>query len=330
MKFLDKTISPLGLGCWPIGGKMFSADGTSLGYTNSNDSDAIKALQAAVANGINLFDTAAAYGAGHSERLLATALKNQPDAFIVTKIGIGIDEQSRTLTGEQLEPESVLPAIDGCLKRLDRECIDVVLLHPNTVPKDQADLIFDEMQNARQLGKLKAFGWSTDIVANANTMNDRDGFKVVEHAMHVLMDAPDMQTLLQSTGLLSLIRSPLAMGLLSGKYTTESTMPKDDIRATKQDWTGYYIDGKPNPEYLTRFDAIRELLQSGGRTTVQGALGWLWGKSISNIPVPGARTVEQVEGLAAAIALGALPDTVMSEIDSLLDDRFVCDGLSPR
>jgi len=145
-----------------------------------------------------------------------------------------------------------------------------------------------------------------------------------------LMDAPDMQTLLQSTGLLSLIRSPLAMGLLSGKYTTESSMPKDDIRATKQDWTGYYIDGKPNPEYLTRFNAIRELLQSGGRTTVQGALGWLWGKSMSNIPVPGARTVEQVEGLAAAIALGALPDTVMSEIDSLLDDRFVCDGLSPR
>jgi len=330
LKFLDKTVSPLGLGCWPIGGKMYGADGTSLGYINSNDSDAIRAIQAALSNGIKLFDTAAAYGAGHSERLLATALKNQPDAVIVTKIGIGIDEATRTLTGEQLEPESVIPAIDRCLKRLDRELIDVVLLHPNTVTLDQANLIFDEIQKARQLGKIASYGWSTDYVANASAMKHRDGFKVVEHAMHVLMDAPDMQTLLHEKGLLSLIRSPLAMGLLSGKYNVESTMPKDDIRATKQDWTGYYIDGKPNPEYLSRFDAIRELLQTGGRTTVQGALAWLWGKSPDNVPVPGARTVEQVEGLAAAIAFGALPGPVMSEIEELLDDRFVSDGTSPR
>ena len=161
-------------------------------------------------------------------------------------------------------------------------------------------------------------------------MKDRDGFSVVEHAMHVLMDAPKMQTLLHDEGLLALIRSPLAMGLLSGKYTTHSIMPKDDIRATKQDWTGYYIDGKPNPEYLTRFDAIRELMQTDGRTPVQGALAWLWGKSANNVPVPGARNVEQVEGLAGAIALGALQETVMTEIDALLDGQFVSDGASPR
>lgn len=309
---------------------MFAADGTSLGYTNSSDSESIKAVQAAVANGIELFDTAAAYGAGHSERLLATALKHQPDAVIVTKIGIGIDERTRLLTGEQLEPGSVLPAIDRCLKRLDRETIDVALLHPNSVPLDQASQIFDEMQSALQLGKIRSFGWSTDYVANVKALKNHDGFCVVEHAMHVLMDAPDMQTLVHDEGLLALIRSPLAMGLLSGKYTAESVMPKNDIRATNQDWTRYYIDGKPNPEYLTRFNAIRELLQSGGRTTVQGALAWLWGKSASNVPVPGARTVEQVEGLAAALAFGALPDTTMSQIDELLDGRFVSDGVSPR
>ena len=309
---------------------MFAADGTSLGYTNSTDKDSIEAIHAGLANGINLFDTAAAYGAGHSERLLATALKGHPDAVVVTKIGIGIDEKTRTLTGEEIEASNVIPAIDRSLKRLERESIDVVLLHPNTIPLEQAQFVFDEMEKARQLGKIKAFGWSTDYVANAKAMKDRDGFKVVEHAMHVLMDAPKMQSVLRDEGLLALIRSPLAMGLLSGKYTAKSTMPQDDIRATKQDWTGYYIDGKPNPEYLTRFNAIRELLQTDGRTTVQGALAWLWGKSANNVPVPGARNVEQVEGLAGAIAHGALSDTVMIEIDALLDGQFVSDGESPR
>ncbi len=330
MKFLDKDISPLGLGCWPIGGKMFAADGTSLGYTNSNDKDSIEAVHAALANGINVFDTATAYGAGHSERLLAVALKDHPDAVVITKIGIGINEKTRTLTGEELEAESVMPAIDNSLKRLERESVDVVLLHPNTVPLEQAGLIFDEMEKARQMGKIQSFGWSTDFVANAKAMQHRKGFSVVEHAMHVLMDAPKMQSLLHDKGLLCLIRSPLAMGLLSGKYTADSTMPADDIRATKQDWTGYYIDGKPNPEYLSRFDAIRELLRSDGRTTVQGALAWLWGKSADNIPVPGARNTGQVEGLAGAIAYGALAPNVMAEIDGLLDGQFISDGESPR
>lgn len=141
--------------------------------------------------------------------------------------------------------------------------------------------------------------------------------------MHVLMDVPDMQTLLHKDGLLNFIMSPLAMGLSSGKDAVDSIIPNDDIRDTKQDWTRYYIDGKPNPEYLTRFNAIRELLQSDGGTTVQGAPASLWGESANNVPVPGARTVEQVGSLAAAIAFGAFPSLVMIEIDALLDGWFV-------
>ncbi len=114
------------------------------------------------------------------------------------------------------------------------------------------------------------------------------------------------------------------MGLPSGKYAVDSIIPKDDIRDTKQDWTRYYIDGKPNPEHLTRFNAIRELLQSDGGTTVQGASASLWGESANNVPVPtSARTVEQVGSLVAAIAFGAFPSLVMIEIDELLDGWFV-------
>ena len=318
MNFLDTAISPLGLGCWPIGGAMFSADGQTLGYANANDKESIQAIQAAVANGITLFDTAAAYGAGHSERLLAKALKGRSDVQIVTKIGIGIDEKTKQLCGDEVLPEQVQPAIDRCCKRLERETIDVVLLHQNGLPVAQAKPLFDEMENARQAGKVRSFGWSTDFTDSALAMAQAPGFVAVEHAMNVLCDAPRMQSALHEHGLHALIRSPLAMGLLSGKYDTDTRMDTKDIRSTSQMWLQYFRESKPNPEFLNRFNAIRELLQTAGRTPVQGALGWLWAKHQNNIPIPGARTVAQVEGLAAALAFGALPGDVANEIDVLV------------
>lgn len=330
MKFLNAEISPLGLGCWPIGGKMYAADGQSLGYSNTNDAESVRAIHAALDNGIKLFDTAAAYGAGHSERLLAKGLKNHPDALVVTKIGIAIDEKSKTLSGDEVTPESVIPAIERCLKRLERDSIDLLLLHHNSLPVEQANQLFDEMAVAQQSGKLKSFGWSTDFVESADAMADRKGFIAIEHGMHVLMDAPRMQSSVAKNNLFALIRSPLAMGLLGGKYSVDSTLPKSDIRATNQGWAQYYIDAKPNPEYMKLFDAIRELLQTGGRTTVQGALAWLWAKSPHNIPIPGARTVEQVEGLAAAVEFGPLPDSTVEEIAALVGNSFESDGNSER
>jgi len=269
----------LGLGCWPIGGEMYAADGQSLGYSNASDKESVRALQAAVANGINLFDTAAAYGAGHSERLLGKAFKNTSEVLIATKIGIAIDESSKKLLGDQVEPDSIVPAIDRCLARLERDCIDLMLLHHNSLSPDKAEAVFDQMEMARELGKIRAYGWSTDYTASAKAMADRPGFAAVEHAMHVLMDAPNMQQVINETQLHALIRSPLAMGLLSGKYTAESVLPDNDIRATNQGWLKYYVDGKPNAEYINRFNAVRELLQTGGRTAAQGALAWLWAKS---------------------------------------------------
>ena len=309
---------------------MFAADGQSLGYSNSDDAESIKAIHAALANGISLFDTAAAYGAGHSERLLAKGLKNHPDAQVVTKIGISIDEGTKTLTGEDMDPASVMPAIDRCLERLGRESIDLLLLHQNATSVEQAATLFDEMEKARNSGKVKSFGWSTDYVASAEALADRAGFVAVEHAMHVLMDAPRMQSVLQKNNLYALIRSPLAMGLLSGKYTIDSVIPASDIRASNQGWAQYYVDGKPNPRYVERFNAVRELLQTGGRTAAQGVLAWLWAKSPNNIPVPGARTVEQVEGLAAALTLGPLPAEILDEIAKLVGSEFESEGESPR
>lgn len=318
MQFLDREIAPLGMGCWPIGGPMFTGD-QPLGYANVEDAESIRTIHAALAAGVSLFDTAAAYGAGHAERLLARALKDRPDALIVTKIGIAIDEASRQLTGAETAPATVLPAIDRGLSRLGRDRIDLVLLHQNALPVAQAEAVFDQMDKAYRSGKIRAYGWSTDFSESASAVADREGFIAVEHAMNVLLDAPTMQAVVGETGLTALIRSPLAMGLLGGNYGPDSVLPADDIRSTSNLTIDYFRDARANPAFLAKLDAVRELLRTGGRSLAQGALSWLWAKTGNAIPIPGARTVDQIEGLAGALAFGALPEDVMTRIEALID-----------
>ncbi|MEM7259214.1 MAG: aldo/keto reductase [Pseudomonadota bacterium] len=319
MKFLDCEVAPLGLGCWPIGGAMYGEDGTSLGYTNSDDKESIRALQAAAANGISVFDTAAAYGAGHSERLLAQALHNKPEAIIVTKIGIPINEKKKQLSFSGITPADVIPAIEQCAQRLRREVVDLVLLHLNELDVISAEALFDEMDRAVASGKLRAYGWSTDFSDSVSAVATRENFVAVEHAMNVLIDAPAMRQTCNTAQLHTLIRSPLAMGLLSGRYTAESKIGSDDVRGSGQGWLQYFVNGTPNAVFIERLQNIQELLRDGGRSTVQGALAWLWARNEHCLPIPGARTVEQVESLAQALSFGPLPDNVMQEIDALID-----------
>ncbi|MFA3918410.1 aldo/keto reductase [Ruegeria hyattellae] len=317
MTLFEPNTNLMGMGCWPIGGAMFSGE-TSLGYSRSDDAEAIRAIHAALDAGIHLFDTAAAYGAGHADRLLAQALRGRSETMIVTKIGLQVDEVSKQVTEPDPDPAHVMPALDRCLDRLDRECIDILLLHLNDMDVAQAEPLFDQMERARTEGKIRGYGWSTDLSANAEAMADRDGFVAVEHAMNVFLDAPRMCTALDRHALTSLIRSPLAMGLLGGGYGADSMLPGNDVRASDQNWVSYFTNARPNPEFLTRLEAVRELLQSGGRSLAQGAICWLWGRSPACIPLPGARTAAQITDTAGALAKGPLPPAVMAEIEALL------------
>ena len=252
-------------------------------------------------------------------RLLAKALRKRSEALIVTKIGIGIEEVSKQLNFDNPTPKSIMPAIDACLSRLERDHIDLLLIHPNELPIALAAPIFDQMERARQAGKVSAFGWSTDISESVKAMTDREGFVAVEHAMNIFFDAPRMQEVVHQNALTALIRSPLAMGLLSGKYDAGRAVPANDIRASNEPWMEYFKDGQANPAFLQTLNAVRDLLMTDGRSLVQGALCWLWSQNTSNIPIPGARTVEQIEGVAAALTFGPMPDEVMHQIESLID-----------
>lgn len=317
MEFLGEDIAPLGMGCWPIGGPFFRG-AQPLGYANSEDGESVRTLHAALDHGVRLFDTAAVYGAGHAERLMGEALKDRPEAIIISKIGIAFDEDTKQLAGDDLDPVNVLPAIERCLRRLQRDRIDMMLLHQNALPLEQAAPIFEAMEAARQSGLIRSYGWSTDFPDSAKAMAGKEGFVAVEHAMNLFFDAPRMQGVVAQTGLIALLRSPLAMGILSGKYDATTVMDPSDIRSTNEPARDYYEDGRVQASFLDPLNAVRELLQTDGRSVAQGALCWLMAKSPQNVPLPGARTVQQMVDNAEAVAFGPLPAPVMAEIEGLM------------
>jgi aryl-alcohol dehydrogenase-like predicted oxidoreductase len=136
--------------------------------------------------------------------------------------------------------------------------------------------------------------------------------------MNVLVDAPRMQETVRTNNMTTLIRSPLAMGVLTGKYGADESVPADDIRATTRQ-PGYFRDGRANPDHLASLNLVRDLLTVDGRSLAQGAICWLWAKGAANVPVPGARTVEQIEGLTEALAFGALSEDVMAQIEAAIE-----------
>jgi len=318
MQLLDQDILPMGMGCWAIGGQ-FNAGDSPHGFPDIDDAESHRAIRATLDAGLRVFDTAAVYGAGHSERILGAALKDQPDAIIVSKLGTAFDEVTRKVLHDETEAHQVAPAIDRSLKRLNRDHIDVMLLHLNALPIAKARPIFEEMERARQAGKLRAYGWSTDFPDSARAMGDLDGFIAIEHAMNLFVDVPTIQNTVQDMGLVALLRSPLAMGLLTGKYDATTVMPDRDVRSVNNAKRDYFQDAKPAADHLRNLAAIRELLQTDGRTLAQGALCWLLAKSPHNLPVPGARTAAQAEENARAVTFGPLPNSVMAEIETLID-----------
>jgi aryl-alcohol dehydrogenase-like predicted oxidoreductase len=126
--------------------------------------------------------------------------------------------------------------------------------------------------------------------------------------------------LCESQNLGALCRSPLAMGLLSAKYTAQNTaVTGKDIRTSNEEWLAWFKDGKPSPEFLKRREAVRDILCSGGRSLVQGSLAWLWGKSQVLIPIPGFKNAKQAPENAAAMEFGPLTAAQVAEVERLVD-----------
>ncbi len=319
-------LGPIGIGTWAIGGPFFSGEGchyptgAPLGYGEVNDKDSIRALHCAIDLGARLFDTADAYGTGHGERILGEATKGKRDqVFIATKFGNTYDEATRTLTGVDVSPTYVREACEASLRRLQSEWIDLYQLHVGDLALDQADAVADALDGLCDDGLIRSYAWSTDDPERAALFCRRKNVSAVQFDLNVFSDAPGMLETCAAYDCAGLTRVPLAMGFLSGKFTADSRLSDTDVRATPPTWLPYFeTGGGAKAEWQARLDAIREILTSEGRTLAQGALAWIWARSEHTIPIPGVRTVAQVEENLGAIDFGPLREGQMREIEGLL------------
>lgn len=313
-----RSVSALGLGCWAIGGPWHFGD-QEAGWGTVDDQESIRAVQAALDLGVTVFDTAANYGAGHSEVVLGRALATRrEEAVIATKFGYAVDEARKEVGGIQISPADIRASCEASLRRLATDRIDLFQLHVGDLPLEQVDGVLESLERLVAEGLIRAYGWSTDDPERARRFGRGAHCVSVQHGLNIFEDAPDMLRLCQETGLASINRGPLGMGLLTGTYARGAAFAPSDIRSRGAAWMKPFQDGQPNPEWLARLEAVRGVLTSGGRTLTQGALAWIWARSPLTVPIPGFRTVAQVRENAGALQFGPLDADQMAEIDRLL------------
>ena len=245
----DLQVSALGMGCWAIGGAMASGD-QPLGYSGVDDDEARLALERAVERGVTLFDTADAYGAGHSERLLAPVLAHHPEVLVATKFGNTIDEDRRQLTGRDTTPDYMRKALEGSLRRLSRDQIELYQLHVSDVDDSQALDLVAALEEVVAEGLVRWYGISTDDPARVDLFATGPHCTAVQLQLNVFDDNPAALAACDRHDLAALCRSPLAMGLLGGRYNADTALPPDDIRGLAPDWLRWFTDGRPNADFL--------------------------------------------------------------------------------
>ena len=317
-------VSAVGMGCWAIGGP-WKFLGNPAGWSVVDDAESIRAIHAALEWGANFFDTAANYGCGHSERILGQALKGRRDQVVIaTKFGYDVDENRKEVLpyGETEEDSDVAAHlrtdVEASLKRLDTEYIDVYQLHVWGLTIERALQARDVLKELVQAGKIRTYGWSTDRLDAVEAFSTSPNCSVVQQQLNIFDGNMELLALCEQLNLASINRGPLGMGVLTGKFNPKSTFSDDDVRKHAQ-WFPGLKDGKPSQEWLDALESVCEVLTSNGRSLTQGALAWIWGRSGKTVPIPGFKTVEQVEENCKAMEFGPLTSEQLAEIDRILD-----------
>jgi len=308
-------VSALGLGTARIGGLDWRQDDLTVHYRQDQVDATIRAIHRALDLGIDFFDTADVYGGGYSERILGQALAGRRHRVVIaTKFGDAFDEETGQSTGEEPTPAYIRRACQASLRRLNTDFIDLYLFHLRDYALERAAEVRDTLEDLVGEGKIRTYGWSTDDPERARFFAQGSHCTAIEHRLNIMMDAPEMLALCEEHELASINRIPLAMGVLSGRWTASTQLPEDDLRR----------EFFAVPEFLQDLETIRamgQVLTRDGRSYVQGALGWIWARSPRTVPVPGFRTTEQVEEDGAALRLGPISEEQMHEIRRLKLDR---------
>lgn len=311
----DMDITRVGFGAWAIGG-----GGWTFAWGEQDDSASVAAIRHAVEQGVNWIDTAAVYGLGHSEEVVAQALAGLPEAdrpYVFTKGGLVWDDAAREVRPRRVgDPASLRRDVEASLRRLQVERIDLYQMH---WPAEDGTPVEDYWPVFRALvdeGKVRAVGLSNHDVARLETA-ERIGHVDTLQPKFSLVHREVAQDLLpwcaeHGTGVI--VYSPMASGLLTGSFTAQraAALGSDDWRSTSDDFVGEGL-----ARNLALVEAVRPVADRHGVSVGAVAIAWTLAFDGVTGAIVGARSPEQVDGWLPAAGL-TLDDADLTEIAAAL------------
>lgn len=301
------TVSALGLGCM----SMSNAYGNAYGPADREESRAT--INAALDAGVNFLDTAELYGDGHNESLVGEVVQRRRDEVVLaTKFGITPDPVTAMPAGLDGSPDNARRAIDGSLRRLGVDVIDLYYLH-RVDPQVPIEESVGAMAELVEAGKVRELGLSE---ASAETLRRA----VAVHPIAALQSEwslfsrdlePEIVPTARELGVALVPYSPLGRGLLTGSVAATKDLDDNDFRRNLPRWQAENLESN-----LALVQRVRAIAEELGATAGQVALAWLLARGEDVIPIPGTRRRAYLADNLAAIAV-ALPDSAIAELDSL-------------
>jgi aryl-alcohol dehydrogenase-like predicted oxidoreductase len=310
-----RMVSVVGLGTWQLG-----AD-----WGDVSDDDARAVLEAALEGGVNFFDTADVYGDGRSEQIIGAFLEQHAGEGITvaTKMGRRVDQVPENYVLDHFREWT-----DRSRRNLGVETLDLVQLHcpPTAVYSD--DAVFDALDTLVSEGVMAAYGVSVETVDEALTAIGRPGVATVQIILNAFRLRPLEQVLpaASEAGVGIIARVPLASGLLSGRYTADTTFAESDHRSFNRQGEAFDVgetfSGVP---FDVGVEAAKRFTELAARvapelTPAQTAIAWIWQQPGVSSVIPGARSAEQARLNAAAGSAPTLGPLFNSEVRDLYDE----------
>ncbi len=300
-------LTEIGLGTWAIGGPW------DWGWGKQNDEDSIAAIRKALELGINWIDTAASYGLGHAEEVVAKAIEGRrKEVFLATKCGLVWDDRGRVKNN--LRPESIRKEAEDSLRRLKTDVIDLYQIH---WPDPNASLAraWQTMVRLKKEGKVRTIG-----VSNFNVPQLKQCLKIapvqsLQPPYHLLRREIEATILpfCEENGIGVVAYSPMASGLLTGKFDPNRLAP-DDWRRKVSDFRQPKLS-----KILTFVEKLRPIAERHRKTVGNLAVAWTLRNPVVTSAIVGARNVQQVEENVGA-AGWRLTKEELQEIESLLQE----------
>src|SRR5438270_4484573 len=295
----DLLITPIGFGAWAIGGS-----GWEFAWGAQDDSDSVAAIHEALDAGVNWIDTAAVYGLGHSEEVVARALdgmNNRP--FVFTKCSMVWDE--RREIGHRLKADSIRRECEASLRRLRAEAIDLYQIH---WPDSDEDIEegWATMAALKKEGKVRHIGVSNFTVAQMKRAQAIAPITSLQPRYSLLHREIEGEVLpfaaRQNVGVLAY--SPMASGLLTGAMTRERVagLPADDWRKRHPDFQELRLSRN-----LRLVSLLRTIGKRRGHTPAEVAVAWVLHNPAVTGAIVGARRPGQVQGVAGAAGFRLSP-----------------------